>query len=508
MRTDDTIVAVSSAPGRSPRALLRVSGPKVADWLQRHVDGGERALEAPRLAVAGRAALAASHPWPSPALPALVCYFSAPGTYTGQDVAELLVVGAPDVLRRLVDAATEAGLRRAEPGEFTFRAFAMGRLTLDQAEGVAATIAAEGGARLAGAAALREGALGRRTTRLVDRLANLLALLEAGIDFVEEEGVITVSIGDALAEVTTLRDELRDLLGRARPFAAREQTPHVALLGEPSVGKSTLFNALIGYDRSVTDAARGTTRDVIVEPLTLAHPMRGEVEILLMDLPGLESPARLLDASAQAAARAAASRADLALCLDDSDRPPAGWVAINPRRLLVRTKADLLDKDPAAGGSTSPRSSAGDRGDWADIVVSAAAGLGLDALRSAITHALFDAPPPKAPSNRRHDDVIDTRRVTPRSTPVHAAGVNAQAAMLLPRHEEAIRSATQALDDAIEMLTDEATGNDAASDRPVLGTELLAAKLHEAMACLGVVTGAMSPDDLLDRVFSRFCIGK
>ena len=313
-----TIVAVSSPPGRSLRGLVRLSGDEAFEIL-----GGLLAepLPAPRRITPNRLR--------DPAMSVLAAVFPGPGSYTGQDVAELQLPGHPALLDRVVRAALGRGARPAEAGEFTFRAYTAGRMDLTRAEGVAATIHAVSDGQLAAAAHLREGELARFAAERVEALGRLLALVESGIDFVDQEDVVPIAPPDLARQLTDERRLLEDLLSRSRSWGAIEALPRVVLEGPPSAGKSTLFNALLGRPRAVTDAAPGTTRDVLEEPWDLGAPRLanqetagaqgqtpGGEEVMLVDLAGLDDPRdRLdrLDREVQARGRRAIERADLVL---------------------------------------------------------------------------------------------------------------------------------------------------------------------------------------------------
>lgn len=250
---------------------------------------------------------------------------------------------------------------------------------------------------------------------------------------------------------------LRDLLRGSRRWAQCEALPRVVLVGRPSAGKSTLFNALLGRERAVAAPMPGTTRDVLAEPLRLTLPDGRRIEVMLIDIAGLDesAPAALLDAQAQAAARRAVTEADVLLQLDDS-------VPVIPPRtvaLRVRAKADLSPHGNDVAAALS---------------VSAATGHGLDALRARLGSVLFD----------------------------RAGNLDADALVLQPRHEQALRDALDALDAALATLP---PADDAAADwRP----ELLAASMRASLDALGALAGRLTPDDLLGRVFAAFCIGK
>ncbi len=423
----DTIVAIGSPSGSAPRALVRLSGPAI------HAVLAAMGLThlTPRCLTPGRLRL------DEVALPALAAVFDAPATYTGQPMAELQFVGNPTLARRVVRRCLDAGARPAEPGEFTFRAFLAGKLDLTQAQGVADTIAAQSDAQLRAAAALREGALGRTAARIADDLANLLALVEAGIDFTDQEDVTPIAPRKLEQAIVDLRREVDSLLRRSAAWSSVESLPRVVLVGRPNAGKSTLFNALLGRPRALVSAIPGATRDVLEEPITL-----GDAQVMLCDLAGLDKAITALDHDVQAAARRAIDRADLVLLLHPAEDEAAPRLAASAV-LLVRSKDDA--------------------GRFAGSV-SAATGRGLAELRLRIA-----------------DRVLGAR-----------AHKGSEAAALHPRHERALRETSKRLAHALRATS----------------SELTAAELRGALDALGELTGRCTADDLLGRVFARFCIGK
>ena len=450
--TADTIAAIASPPGRAHRAIIRIAGPRALDALRRVLD---TAPQRP-----GTHAVRLRLPQADPArppltLPALCLLARAPRSYTARDAAELLIPGNPRLAERVLAALLGGGTRGATPGEFSLRAHLAGRLTLAQAEGVARLIAAERDDELAAARELLSGEAGARHASMADRLIELLALVEAGIDFTDQEDVVAITPERLDAGLAELQHDIAAALGTG-DHAARESTPVAVLAGPPNAGKSTLFNALLGRTRAVVADLAGTTRDAIAEPLDLTDQHPGMAAVTLVDLAGLgdaaDAPdqADQADQAAQRHARDHVARADLVILCDPAGRFAAAADLIPPGTptIRVRTKADraIDHADPRADAAP----------------VCALDGSGLAALRRAIADAALGA---------------------------RSGG----AAALVPRHRRALAQAAGAVADAR-----------AAADEP----ELAAGAMRTALDALGELTGRVSPDDVIGRVFATFCVGK
>jgi tRNA modification GTPase len=479
---DDTIIAwatgraslarVDDAAGPARVAIIRATGPGV--------------FRTPGSDAAARALVDVLDPSPSPPPAGAICGRSqirldgamlpvrwiaarGPRTYSGQDTLELLIPAGP-VIVPLVLAAMRAvpGVRDAEPGEFSARAFFLGRLSLAQAEAVARTISAQSRAALAAARALRddEGAAAARLAAWRDEAATLLALVEAGIDFADQEGVVAIAPQELHARAMILAGALRDAAGDAMPAAlAPSGEPAVMLLGPPNAGKSTLFNALAGaaVDASLVSPIAGTTRDARTAPWPMHVPGLGPVRARLIDAPGLDiTSTDALDRAAQARTHAALREASLALLCDPhANFAPLAAVAGSTPALCIRTKADR-----AATASTS------------SLSVCALTGHGLDALRIAVAQALW---PTDAAAASEHDLAAAAGEV-----------------MLLPAHRAALHSA------ALHLRAAATHTQTRANPEPAL----IAADLRAALDALGPLTGDIPPDEILGRIFGSFCIGK
>jgi tRNA modification GTPase len=398
-------------------------------------------------------------------VPCTAIFFPGPHSYTGEDCAEIQLPGNPLLLERAIDAllasarSRDLEARRAEPGEFTARAFFNGRISLTGAEGVAATIAALSDGQLKAAQLLRSGAIGTLARALADDLAEVLALVEAGIDFSDQDDVAVIDHGELAARLDSLRERIETHLRRASSAEEIEAVPWVLITGAPNAGKSTLFNALLGRPRAVVSDVPGTTRDVLAEPLTIETPA-GNAEVMLVDAAGTSASDSPLERLMQDAAGRAAERSELRLCCVPVGAPtrcPGGSESARgvggSGELLVRTKADLR-RDASVNG----------------LAVSVRSGLGLEALRREIGLRL----------GRR------------------SASLAADAVALGPRHQAALRQASDRIEEAASLAAPSGPA------RP----ELVAAALRLALDQIGQMSGDIAPDDVLGRIFSRFCVGK
>ncbi len=519
-RTGDTIVAVSSAPGAAPRGIVRLDGPaaaSTADRLIRLADGRRIADIPGHSRVAGSVLIDADR-----AAPALFYVFRAPRSYTRNDLIEIHTAGAPALLRVILRRAIECGARQAEPGEFTARAFLSGAMDLSRAEAVAGVIRAADDRQLAAARQLRSGRLAQRVERVVEALSDLTALVEAGIDFADEP-IEFITPAALTARVDQLDAELDELASQALSVERLEETPRVLLVGRPNAGKSTLMNALSGQARAICSDTAGTTRDILS-----ARIRCGSMDVLLLDAAGIDDALRAAPDRAAPVRKRCAHESCAPPLLDGrssegapSAQPGAdfGWLAdaakaaleqvgvvdavllvcditegvdgellaeVQSRSgaplLLVLNKCDLLAMaDPNDGAARGERNR-GDatrcgseltRGGQNATRVSARRGDGLEELRSRIAEVLAD---PFRPD---------------------AAGA---ALLMTARHRQAIADARAALAQARQVIG-EAT-------RVHKVAELIAFELRDALDALGTITGAVTSEDLLGRIFAGFCIGK
>ncbi|CAN5140277.1 hypothetical protein BH11PLA2_BH11PLA2_47890 [soil metagenome] len=328
---EDTIVALSSAAGPGERAIVRLSGPK-----SRAIVGS--------LTQNNQIRLTNLH---SP-LPVNLYYFKAPRSYTGQDIIEIHTVSSAPIIEQLLADLMNAGARAAQPGEFTQRAFLAGKLDLTRAEAVHAVIESNSDSDLKAALSQLAGNMARPLDTLRNDLLNLLADIEAALDFVDEDiefvssGDTLKRIGVGLAQLTNLKRQLQDRTVSGRPM-------RVALVGAPNAGKSSLFNALAGSEQAIVSPIPGTTRDYLTVMLNLAG-----LPVELIDTAGLQDDSDMLDQQAQLLGRNQATHADLLLwCVEKGEVESESPVHANIIR--VDTKSDLQVGRGEGGGKKRQR---------------------------------------------------------------------------------------------------------------------------------------------------------
>ena len=442
MNLAPTIAARATAAGSSSRAAVRISGPDVALALRAVgvEDPGVRGSSVVRLRLSGGS------------FPAILLRFRPPHSYTAEDAAEIILPGAGVLIERVLGAIFAVpGVRPACPGEFTARAYLGGRLSLEQAEGVAGVIAAETNEQLRAARDVLEGRAGAAFVRWADTLSQCLALVEAGIDFTDQEDVVPIAPADLAERLRSLAGEIHAYLGNSSAGERAGDRALVVLVGEPNAGKSTLFNALLGRSRAVASPVAGTTRDVLIEVLDLSGDLPGAGQTDLADAPGMDPSASGVDRLAGEAAGQAARRADLLVWCDPTGlfEGPLGERPV----LRVRTKAD---RPPAPHGSR------------ADVEVCAYDGFGMTDLRRHIARRAF------------------------------AAGSAAVA--VVPRHRRALARVLDAVGEATSAFDER--------DATLRAPEVVAASLRVAADAMGEITGRVDPDTILGRIFAGFCIGK
>ena len=468
----EPIAALASAPGLGGVALIRLSGEGVyaiADRL------APRLSPPPSDRPAGTFAYATLRGPEGEALDgAVLLFYRAPHSYTGEDTVELCVHGGTVVPQRVLDALFRLGARPAGPGEFTRRAFLNGRLDLTQAEAVADLIAAKTPRAEQAARANLHGRLSNALTPLYDDALALSADVEHLLDF--DEGELPPDFADRA------RERLADLAARAHALLATwrqgrllRQGALVVLAGPPNAGKSTLLNALLGADRAIVSPEPGTTRDSIEEALDLDG-----VPLRLVDTAGLRDAPGDIERQGVARAKDLIARADVVLCLlpPGEDPPPD----LPPAAILLRTKSDLLPNTSGTQGPGTVERPAGPNGEVPGPLRPFVSSWRPEVAISALAD----------PEGAR-----ETVFALLRQALATQQGERDAATLATERQYAGLAQTLAALQDAR-----------AALDRGEPGLVPAAQRLRDAADALGQILGRVYADDLLDRLFSHFCIGK
>ena len=445
MQLADTIVAISTPPGRAGLGIVRLSGARA------------RSIAAQFLAPAEW------HPWQAHLAQLLdaqghaidqvvVTFFALPRSYTAEDLVEIACHGSPVVLRHAVQRALEGGARLAEPGEFTLRAFLNGRIDLPRAEAVRDLIDATTLYQARIAAQQVDGSVSRRLAPLKEPLVELIALLEAGIDFAEDDVTVAPS-EEILRRLEPILQGTRQLADSFQYGGLVRQGLTLAIVGRPNVGKSSLFNRLLEQDRAIVTEIPGTTRDLVSETASV-----GGIPVKLCDTAGIRKTAERVESLGIERSYQAMADADLTLVVVDLAQPFTAEdhsliARAGERALVVGNKSDL-----ARGAGKWP----------ALLSVSALTGEGIPKLRDAILEAVA----PKGVFEQETGFITSLR------------------------HEQLLRESTAYLEKAC------------AAVRSSIPHEMLLLDLYGALRPIDAITGATTADDILNRIFSTFCIGK
>jgi tRNA modification GTPase len=486
---DDTIAAIATAPGTAGLAVLRVSG--------------ARALEIADAVFRGSASLGSAAPqtlhhgwavWPDATearIDEVVAgVFRAPRSYTREDLVELSCHGGPALAQRLLDALLAAGARLARPGEFTLRAFLSGRLDLAQAEAVADLIQAETEMARELARSQLRGSLSRRLAEIEEAIVDAAAETEARVDFAEDVGGVEVP-AHVVAAIASADASLAALLERSDYARAVREGIRIPIVGRPNAGKSSLFNALLGEERAIVTEIPGTTRDRVSEALEIAG-----VRITLSDTAGVRETEDPVESIGVGRTVSAIEESRIALWVIDSVLPFSAEdrrlaTALAGRRVLVAlNKSDLANARPAPELATEVRAHL-NGSPYRVVPVSARSGQGLESLRDGLGELLGAAPRSDRPAEPGHDPAVEPGHDPPGATPSGFA-----LAVANPRHVEALRRARAALGRAASAAESGAPG------------EIVALELRDSLEAVGEVTGRAASEELLDRIFARFCIGK
>lgn len=455
----DTIAAVATAPGRGGIGIVRLSGPN-AHPIARTICGSELQPRYARYSefrdVAGELIDTG-----------IALYFPAPASFTGEDVVELQGHGGPVVLELLLGSCCQLGARMAEPGEFSRRAFLNDKIDLTQAEAIADLIAATTEAGVRSANRSLQGEFSRQIHALIERVVALRIYVEASIDFPEEE-IDFMEQGQVVDRLKAISELLDDIICVAKQGRIMRDGMKLVIAGRPNAGKSSLLNALSGEDSAIVTPIEGTTRDVLRE-----HIQIDGMPLHIVDTAGLRESSDLIEQEGiQRAWKEMATADHVLLVIDDSQLEDRGasvaslWPELQGRIsaevpvTIIHNKCDLTGKRPAL------ESESNDDRAFATITLSARTGEGLQLLRQHLKRTMG------------------------------YQGQSSHGFMARRRHLDALERARASLAEGLAQLQSRGAG------------ELLAEDLRCCHNQLGEITGAVSPDELLGKIFSSFCIGK
>ena len=451
MNLDDTIVAIATPPGRGGIGVVRIAGPE-ARQIALPLLRLKHDLE-PGRAILGEVIEPNAAEDSQRIDEVVVTYFAKPHSYTTDDTIEISAHGAPVVLRHVVELALARGARLAEPGEFTMRAFLNGRIDLTQAEAVRDLIDSQTLYQAKVAAQQLEGALSRRLQPMKQDLVKLIATLEAGVDFAEDD-VSVLPAGQILQRIAAVRSPLEQLASTFAYGKLVHEGLMLAIVGRPNVGKSSLFNCLVERDRAIVTSTPGTTRDLVSETVAI-----GGIPVKLVDTAGIRRALDEAESIGIRKSREALADADLVLVVVDASQPhvPEDAELMNivgdRPAIVVDNKADLVTNQAEAN---------------ARIRTSAITGAGIPELRQEILrHVGGDL------------------------------GAQAETGFLTSlRHQNLVNDSLAGLAAATTALNNH------------IPHEMLLLDLYNALRPLDEITGATTTDDILNLIFSTFCIGK
>ena len=447
----ETIVAVSTPPGRGGIGIVRLSGSHALD-IANGLVRTPAALEHARARMVNVIDPDSNQKIDE----AVVTYFARPNSYTGEDLVELAAHGSPVVLEMLVRLALRAGARLARPGEFTERAFLAGRIDLTQAEAVRHLIEAQTLYQARIAAEQMGGALSRRIQPAKQNLVDLIALLEAGIDFAEDDVEVTPD-AEIVTRIDTIYFPLQHLARSFEHGRLVHSGLRLAIVGRPNVGKSSLFNQLLERERAIVTAQPGTTRDLVSDRLSL-----GGIPVELVDTAGLRQAKDEAEAIGIRKSREMLADADIVMVVLDASVPLRDderelIASLQGRRaLIVRNKSDLNDSAAIPPDLLLP-----------SVSTSALTGEGVQTLRDALAESV------RNPAGETDSGVLTSLR-----------------------HFEAVSGTLDALQKARAAVSDK------------IPHEMLLLDLYAALRHLDSLTGETTADDILNQIFCTFCIGK
>ena len=493
MNLDDTIVAIATPPGRGGIGVVRLSGPEA------------RNIARPMLRLAHGHELAAGQahfgelidPASGERIDEVVTtFFAKPHSYTTDDVVEISCHGSPVVLRHVLEMAIAAGARLAEPGEFTMRAFLNGRIDLTQAEAVRDLIDSQTLYQAQVAARQLEGALSKRLQPIKQKLIELIATMEAGVDFAEDE-VAVIADQQILAHIAEVRSPLEELLASFAFGKVVHEGLTLAIVGRPNVGKSSLFNRLVERERAIVTATPGTTRDLVTETVSI-----GGIPVRLVDTAGIREAKDEAESIGVRKSMEALADADLVLVLRDASRSAEHpltdeeqhhderllQLVANRQAIVVWNKVDLAPNG-WSNANTSATGSLSSRGGLQ-------ADKGPAVRRESQDASVADHAHPFVPASALTGEGVEQLRSAILQM-VGGDGVQQERGFLTNvRHKQLVADAMGAL------------GKATAAVPQRIPHEMILLDLYNALRPLDEITGATTPDDILNLIFSSFCIGK
>lgn len=455
MTATDTIVALSTPPGRSGLGVIRLSGSSALELTRKLLNNPDFNPEPNRATLK-----AIPDPESGEILDrAVLTYFKSPQSYTGEDVVELSCHGSPPLLLRVVDSLLFLGARAAEPGEFTMRAHSNGRLNLTQAEAIRDLIDARTQTAVRQAARQLGGELTARLQPFKDSLIEIIVPLESSLEFVEDDLPKDISAG-LTQKLFALSDKLEELAETFSRGRLLKDGLRVALVGRPNVGKSSLFNSLISYDRAIVTEIPGTTRDTLSEVVNIEG-----IPVLITDTAGLRASSDKIEQLGIERTRRAVTDADLTVIVLDGSQPVTSederiFKEASDNNLVIAINKSDLDNFSSDNSSSLVN-------DFPAIPISAKTGEGLNNLRAAIM------------------EPFSSKQAYENSFVITSA-----------RHYDLLRRASASLRSTEALFLDS------------VSEEIVLAKLYEALRFLGEITGETTPEDVLSEIFSSFCIGK
>jgi tRNA modification GTPase len=450
----DTIVALATPLGRSGIGVIRLSG-EGSLALVRELAARELELE-PRFAHLKQLRDPNTHEVLDEAI---ITYFRAPHSFTGEDVVEISCHGSPVLLRQIIDICLRLGARMAEPGEFSLRAVANGRIDLAEAEAIRDLIDAQTTAAARQAVRQLRGEFSHELQPIKDDLLNVIVLLESALEFVEDDLPATQaeSVNFQLSEIAGSIERIAETFKAGKLI---REGLKVALVGRPNVGKSSLFNALLGTDRAIVTDIAGTTRDQLHEKFTIDN-----IPISLIDTAGLRETADTIESIGVERSRRAMADADLIVVMIDATEPLTAEdreILLSVRELNHHIAVNKIDK-----ATSEQIAAATAQLDSAPTLVSAKTGQGLEALQRAMVE------------------------------PFEPEGMNDAGFLVTDaRHYDLLVRAADEIEQSRTLLAGKTS------------EEIVLVGLHNALRYLGQITGETTTEDMLTRIFSTFCIGK